>query len=173
MKCREFEKHVYLFHELSEASQTQLRHHMQGCVNCRVLFSEVEESIAQFVKGLPAPMYEEPELTRRIMQSIEARKKPAWSELFESFSISYLRPALTAAVILLCGFFVMEATRIPPQTIAPVASTGTVKLDRQMTASLATHWRQEKSATGTATLKCIHECQKINGNICFECISNK
>jgi hypothetical protein len=147
---------------------------MQSCPKCLVLYTNINDSVSVFSEQLSAvPHHDESKLTVRVMDAMRAKTASTsqWKDALE-IMMAALRPGMTVAAILLAGFFVMEVTRTPHRINSSEGLTGSVKLDRTMTAGLAAQWLDTRSKAGTSTLHCIHECQKINGKTCIECLSN-
>ena len=72
MKCRECEKAIYTYRELSERERQQVDMHVQSCHACRKAMTEMQKVTALVQKAsVAAPTHSNPEwLTNKIMASM-------------------------------------------------------------------------------------------------------
>lgn len=76
MKCKEFEKNIYLHSELSEPERNQLQHHLDSCSSCRQLFLSAQ-MVQNKIRHVAMEKEEirHPELlTQRIMREIASQE---------------------------------------------------------------------------------------------------
>ena len=112
MNCRDFEKRIYLYRELSATEIKLMDEHMAQCGSCRAIASGVHhhQQLIEKVR-LIKPVIKDPEwLTQRIMNSVEGRERPAslLNAMASFFDHLFVRYAFGALSILLIAFFFIE-----------------------------------------------------------------
>lgn len=110
MDCRDFEKDIFLFREISEAQRDALKLHLTSCKNCERFFRDamqMEGLIKEVARQKIAPA-NAAKLTSRIMEGVYSQSSPGWMNRAIGFlQNAFTKTALaTASTILLITFSV-------------------------------------------------------------------
>jgi uncharacterized membrane-anchored protein YjiN (DUF445 family) len=112
MKCREAEKKIYLYRELSENEQRELDQHIATCASCRLLQQNTQriEVLMKRANNVRIQPRNPELLTNRIMTSIKKKEAhqtflSTFIQYVESYFVKYSFAALS---IFLVAVFVKE-----------------------------------------------------------------
>src|SRR5690348_7590162 len=112
MPCKDFEKRIYLYSELSSEEQRTLEEHLQQCDSCRALLNDVQsmtKKVQEFAAVKPLPR-NNANLTHQIMSGVEKSKNKnlVLSSLNTLFAMPTLRYSLAALSIIIVASFITE-----------------------------------------------------------------
>ena len=123
MKCSEYEKLIYLFHELNDSERRTLNEHLSECNACTKLFARIQreqEGAKALFKTVPEKFENEnPFLTAKIMATIQnehARTESMIERFLPFMRFRVLRYSMAMISVLLLAFFVAELQ--PGQQVA-------------------------------------------------------
>jgi|GEM_PF-1485803 len=113
MNCRDFEKNIYVYPELTEKEKAGIDNHIKSCDQCAKLFRDLQQ--AQFIVKQIAEYEISPpndaRLTSAIMSRITQPSEPTWLDLVtQFFQNQRLRIALSIASSVLVFFFLFESS---------------------------------------------------------------
>lgn len=82
MDCRDFEKDILLFREISEEQKATLKLHIESCEGCAKLFNEVMQmqTIVKEIAVQKIAPANEAKLTSRIMEGIHSSTSISWND---------------------------------------------------------------------------------------------
>jgi hypothetical protein len=138
MTCREVEKQIVLFSELTDDEKALVETHVKECSSCKEMLT-VAELMNQRVARAAAVLLQVQHpiaLTNTIMDGVRQRRHFTWNltGLFLSSREPYLKYALAIASLVCIGFFGMEqldnAAITNSGVIATHADTRTVVLNK-------------------------------------------
>ena len=131
MDCREIEKNLYLYAELTETEKREVDDHLKNCSSCREVWAAIVNS-QQKIQNIAA-VRAEPEnaarLTHKIMSGIQQETVTRSSvsfldKILRSVAMRYFFSGMSAALVLL---FILQAypTAVQPsnKTFAPTEAT--------------------------------------------------
>jgi predicted anti-sigma-YlaC factor YlaD len=119
MKCREVEKRIYLYEELTTAERKLVDDHINQCEACSKLIEQVFRSQTVIKKAkLHQPELQNPHrLTQRVMNEIEQEKDQSFFKVWVTYLNSLLfRYAISTVSIFLIAFFIYEQQAIDQQS---------------------------------------------------------
>jgi len=150
MKCKDFEREIYLYSTLSAAEKQKVNDHLETCKACRQLLAMVQQTEALVATAAIAKPQPEnfSRLTNNIMQAVEKEKtKPAsW------INFSFVKYAMAGASLMLIIAFGVESF-----------STGELQLKQYSTAksvtlsstSLGKLYRSKKEKSQPSVYACV------------------
>lgn len=104
MKCKDFERDIYLYAELSEAERMRVNTHIQQCASCKELFELVSSTQSLIARNsvTKPELVNHARLTSNIMQAvIKQQKQPAsW---INSVFVKYAMAAVSLALVISFG----------------------------------------------------------------------
>jgi predicted anti-sigma-YlaC factor YlaD len=157
MDCKEIEKEIYLYSELSATERATVDTHVHQCKSCKKLFDGLKSYhvvVQKIANDRPQPENFS-RLTSSIMQAIDTpSNETGFSKFFERLLVRY---AFMAASLLLVIFFFVEQQihrGTGHQQIANTQST-TVTLN---TSSVLQNLRKKKNSKGNTTS--VYACLK-------------
>lgn len=126
MKCKDFEREIYLYSELSETERRPVDAHIQECVACKELFQFVASANALVTEvSLVTPqVVNHGQLTSNIMQALQIR--PRNSSVLSFKSLFAKSAMVTASLALVTLFVVEQQSRTVLQKRMPVSETVTL-----------------------------------------------
>ncbi|HEX8040539.1 MAG TPA: zf-HC2 domain-containing protein, partial [Chryseosolibacter sp.] len=109
MNCREAEKRIYLYNELSPSEREETDAHLRTCSACRNIMEEVTRA-RNFVRTAPpAPALSDPaRMTRRILDALPQSKPQRSRSLVYWSPGTALRYAMSGVSLFLIFTFVSE-----------------------------------------------------------------
>lgn len=119
MRCREFEKRIYLYEELTTEERKVVDHHINQCAACRELIEQISNSraIIKKVKLHQPEAQNSNRLTQRIMNAIDQEKEKSLLEVWVTYLDSlFFRYATSALSVFLISFFIYEQQAIDPSS---------------------------------------------------------
>jgi hypothetical protein len=142
MDCRDFEKDILLFREISDEQKEVLKLHIESCSNCKKLFDEATqmETLVKEMAGPRAVPANASKLTSRIMEGIHLSPSLSWSDrILTILQNTFTKMALGTLSTILLITFSLEFFNDAPQTRYenPIASGFTIlnsKLFKEETA---------------------------------------
>jgi hypothetical protein len=111
MKCKDAEKQIYLYRELSQQEQLEVDQHVRECASCKQLMQTTQRVEALLKKS--ADVNPQPKnsalLTQRILSSIKKKEQRSFtSSLFDYLNSYFTRYAFAALSVFLVTVFVSE-----------------------------------------------------------------
>lgn len=162
MKCKDFEREIYLYSELCETERKQVDAHIQECVSCKELFQRVASTntLVAEVSLVKPEIINHGRLTSNIMQALQIPQKNSSVLSFKSLFVKY---AMVAASLILVTLFVVEQqSGTIPQKTTPVTETVTLN-----SASLSKAFldRKEKDEPAKTSLYACAKSGDCNSNL--------
>jgi hypothetical protein len=158
MNCKEIEKGIYLYDELTESEKIIVAEHVQQCGACKKLFEAVQlhqSAIHSLARHKPQPENYS-RLTSNIMQAIDVQaSQNVFTEFFEGLFVRYAFVAVSLALVLF--FFVEQQVEIPPQQVARTDQSATVVLK---TSGALQNLRNRKETKPLERITSIYACVK-------------
>lgn len=156
MNCKEFEKGVFLYEELSALQKKDMDDHSKDCLNCSKLTDEVFQSQA-YIKSISAltPQAKNPhQLTQRVMNAIKKERRVRWfDDITSCLDHYFVRLAFGTVSLSLILFFVYE---LPVGGDMPrLVKNNTIEikqgpvLDMNKFSSSFLEWRKSKQTAGS------------------------
>jgi hypothetical protein len=111
MNCREFEKSIYLYKELTSPERERMDEHVSHCAVCSQLVDQIIHSQVLIKKvSLHKPEPGSPhQLAQRIMNSVEEEKSTSLLNVLAALvDRFFIRFAIGAVSIFLISFFIYE-----------------------------------------------------------------
>lgn len=176
MNCRQAERRIYLYTELSVREKEQTNRHISACAQCARLFETVKAQRIMVVRAsrLTPELPDVMRMTRSIMESIQERqhrKQGLLSGVFQMRPMEMLRYSMAMISFMLLSAFVAEynsATELSrPYKAIPMQPS--IELN---SASFYAGFVQEREAdknTGTFFYQCIVNCLYTPGSDCKRC----
>ena len=118
MSCKEIEKQIVLFSELTDLEKERVMKHIKTCAACAELF-KTETSTANIIGRASQTQLElthPHQLTNVVMAIIEKedRQRASWIDLsFLNFDLCIVKYSMTALSLLLILSFAIELTKAP------------------------------------------------------------
>lgn len=181
MKCRDIEKQIYLYNELTEREQKETDEHLKGCESCLRTMKEaiLLKSVVTVHQSHSPVMPNQSLMTHRVMNAIAAKQSKGprfWEEVVSSLKVSALRYVMATLSILLVSIFVIESAdqgeilQRQETSGAVLGSKTALDLASFHSAFYKKKKTQDRSRTEFAT--CIAECLH-NANSGCEACTNK
>lgn len=94
MNCREAEKRIYLYKELTEIERQEVDQHLKSCSGCNQAFDRMKslQTILNTQKADIPPLPNEAAMTRRILEAVSKVQKEKSSVLRTFFSVPIIKP---------------------------------------------------------------------------------
>ena len=114
MNCDEFQKQVYLYHDMTSTERSLLSEHIAQCNTCSKLLDHVLTAKALISKAREfRPEVKNPErMTAHIMNVIEAQQKSYLDEILLYLDSYFVRYAISLVSLFLIGFFIYEQNTV-------------------------------------------------------------
>lgn len=118
MNCKEFEKQILLFNELTSEDQTKLATHLATCKGCSILFESVghTNNLITRVSKVNLEIEDPIRLTNEIMTRIKDEETKWWTHFevtFPKLGLSYLKYSMATLSLLLIIGFGLEQSKLP------------------------------------------------------------
>ena len=177
MKCSETEERIYLYRELSPLELEETDQHLETCASCRLIMERVKamSTTAVIAKAEIQPMNNKAQMTRRIMDAIDAiekQKRGKWSVLIQKISITPLRYGMAALSFFLVFFFLGEYVRgSEPKVTKRYPENPYRNIELNIASFHSTFFTAKKDGQHVPTFlsQCVAGCLQSRGRDCQEC----
>jgi hypothetical protein len=173
MNCREAERRIYLYTELSSREREQTDLHIDKCVACKQL-SDRAKTLRELTSATATPEPPDPAaMTRRIMNAVQESTHRRTLTLPEFLRVPYVnavRYGMAALSLLLVFSFEQEYNR-GVQVSGPVRlyhSTGPAVLNT-MSFGESLKTAKERNNRTSSLYECITKCVQAQDAICSDC----
>jgi anti-sigma factor RsiW len=136
MKCKDFERNIYLYTELTEAERTQTDSHIRECVACKELFQCVSavHALVTHASQVKPELVNHGRLTSNIMQAV-ARQQTQPASWINRLFFKYTMVAVSLALVIAFGIeqstpVEMPGKRTPTAEMVPLPSVSLSKIFR-------------------------------------------
>lgn len=175
MRCKECEKAVYIYRELSANEKGKVDVHVQTCTACQQALTEMQQVNILIKKSSQAlPRHSNPEwLTNKIMSAIadsHVQPKPIYWSFNTLFNVAFARYAMVAVSCCLVFMLLIELynpSMEPNSMRGPVVSLQNVILNSK---ELRKNFSARKERKPSALSDCIGPFKK---NIDVACLKEK
>jgi hypothetical protein len=127
MRCREFEKRIYIYEELTNAERKLVDNHLHQCEACSKLLEQISNSqtVIKNARLHQPEVQNSHRLTQRIMNAIDQEKEISFLEVWVTYLDSlFFRYAISALSIFLLSFFIYEQQAIDkPSAMVKISKT--------------------------------------------------
>lgn len=174
MNCREAEKRIYIYTELSPRERKETDIHIQSCASCKAVLEHVTSARSIAMSSSTPPLVNPGDMTRRIMNAVHT-SHPNRSFSFPRFGLlrfnNGLRYGMAAlSFCLLVSFFAEYNRDLQPRrpTAMYTINTKDVKLNTaSFSRTLAA--ARERNDGGTALYECVVNCLRTGDGNCNPC----
>lgn len=154
MKCKDFEREIYLYHELTAAEQEVVKNHLAACAKCRETFAMVQgtEALVSNAAHVKSQPRNAGRLTSDIMQAVAGLEEQPVSW----FNNLFVRYAMTTASFLLIIAFGVESSSTNELPVNQYSIKKTVILS---SVSFQELYRSKKEKSSTSIYACVKSGQ--------------
>lgn len=180
MKCRESEKNIYLYNELTARERADTDEHVRTCASCSLLMERVInfQNVMKSHRSHTPPMTNHAQMTRRIMDAFdnaaERRNAPRHWFAFD-FNMNALRYGMAAVSFFLVALFIGQFSMGPDSLNVvkhnPRTSARRTELNL---ASFNTAFLKSKENDGRPLVllwECVNKCLQPETRDCEACVN--
>lgn len=155
MKCKDFERDIYLYPELSEAERIRVDSHIQECAACRELFQVVLSTQTLIAKAsvIKPELTNHGRLTSNIMQAIQSKPQNE-SGFVTLLQQSFVKYSFVAASLVLVIAFGVEQLSPVESFSKRMPETNTVTLNSASFMKAALERKEKPEAAKTSLYAC-------------------
>jgi hypothetical protein len=154
MKCNEFQKQMYRYHEMTSTERSLLSDHVAQCRDCSKLMDQVvtANSLVSKARGFKPEVKNPERMTQQIMNAISLQQKSPLDKLLVYFDNYFVRYSISLVSLFLIGFFIYEqntVSTLPIKTLSSQPLSGT-RLDMKDFLDTYRKRREDKSESNNS-----------------------